>query len=214
MSNATAAPWPDHIRRKLVAILRGVTPDEVVDIGRKLVAAGIEAIEVPLNSPDPFVSIEKLVNDLPGGTLIGAGTVLQPEQVDRLAEAGGKLVVSPNCNTLVIRRSAQLGMVSMPGVFTPTEAFAALDAGATALKFFPAGQLGVSGISAVKAVLPKDAVIAAVGGVSDTNFADYWKAGCRAFGLGSSLYKPGMSADDVAEKAVAAVAAWDAIAVG
>lgn len=212
MSVFSAAPWPGHIRRKLVAILRGVSPEEVVGIGHGVVEAGIEAIEVPLNSPQPFDSIGKLVRELPETVLIGAGTVLQPEEVDRLSAVGGRLVVSPNCNTAVIRRSAELGMVSMPGVFTPTEAFAALDAGATALKFFPAGQLGTGGISAVKAVLPKDTVIAAVGGVSDANFADYWAAGCRAFGLGSSLYKPGMTAGDVAAKAVAAVAAWDDIA--
>lgn len=201
-------PWP-ALRRNLVAILRGLQPHEAEAIGDVLVEAGFEAIEVPLNSPDPFESIGRLAMRLPSSVLVGAGTVLSPDAVRRVADVGGRLMVSPNVDPAVIAAAAARNMVTMPGVFTPTEAFAALGAGASALKFFPASALGAGGIAAVRAVLPKDTVIGAVGGVSDADFAAYAKAGVTAFGLGSSLYKPGFTAAEVATRATAAVKAWD-----
>jgi 2-dehydro-3-deoxyphosphogalactonate aldolase len=205
-------PFP-KLRRRLVAILRGVKPDEALAIGAAVFEAGIEAIEVPLNSPDPFRSIEMLAKSLPKSALVGAGTVLTIGQVDALDRAGGKLLVSPNIDRPVMERAVHHGMVTMPGVFTPTEAFLALSLGASALKFFPAGALGTKGISAIKAVLPKDAIIGVVGGVSEKDFADYAKIGVSTFGLGSSLYTPGLTAEAVAGRALAAVAEWDAVFV-
>lgn len=204
------APWPD-LKRNLVAILRGVKPDEIVAIGNSLLEAGIEAIEVPLNSPDPFTSIGKLVDAMPASILVGAGTVVTPDEVDRLDAAGGRLLVSPNIDTDVMTRAGHYNMVTMPGVFTASEAFAALRLGASGLKFFPASALGASGIGAIRTVLPQGTVIGAVGGVSESDFAAFAGVGVRAFGLGSSLYKPGMSAGDVAARAQIAVAAWDAV---
>lgn len=204
-----STPWP-ALRRNLVAILRGVTPGEIEGIGAALFEAGIEAIEVPLNSPDPFTSIEALARQLPGA-LVGAGTVVRPDDVARLDAAGGRLLVSPNVDPQVLEKAAGFGMVTMPGVFTATEAFLAIHSGASALKFFPASVLGAAGISALKAVLPASMVVGAVGGVSDTDFADYAKAGVKAFGLGSSLYKPGMDRAEVARRAAVAVAAYDEV---
>lgn len=204
------APWPG-LRRGLVAILRGLTPDEAIDIASALVDAGFEAIEVPLNSPDPFVSIEKIAAKFGEEMLIGAGTVLTPSEVDRLADAGGRLLVSPNIDASVMRRAAERELVTMPGVFTASEAVSAIGLGASALKFFPASVLGPSGIKAICAVLPADAVVGAVGGVSNDDFAAYGKIGVRTFGLGSSLYAPGMDAGTVAERARSAIAAYDAV---
>ena len=206
-------PFP-KLRRNLVAILRGLGPDEALAIGTAVFEAGIEAIEVPLNSPDPFTSIERLAKALPVSALVGAGTVLTPQNVDNLHKAGGRLLVSPNIDRAVMERAETYGMVTMPGVFTPTEAFLALAFGASALKFFPASALGAKGISAIMAVLPKTTVVGAVGGVSDKDFADYGKIGVRTFGLGSSLFSPGMSVNAVHERAVAAVTAWDAVFAG
>ncbi|ESX22118.1 MULTISPECIES: 2-dehydro-3-deoxy-6-phosphogalactonate aldolase [unclassified Mesorhizobium] len=203
------APFP-KLKRGLVAILRGLKPSEAVAIGQALFDAGIEAIEVPLNSPEPFSSIASIVTALPKTALVGAGTVLTSADVDALAKAGGRLLVSPNIDADVMARAMHHGMVTMPGVFTPTEAFQAIRLGASALKFFPASVLGPSGISAMRAVLPADTVVGAVGGVSDKDFAGYKAAGVTAFGLGSSLFKPGMSVDEVATRARAAVTAWDA----
>lgn len=203
-------PFP-RLQRRLVAILRGVKPDEVLGIGAAVFEAGIHAIEVPLNSPDPFRSIELLAKSLPRQALVGAGTVLTASQVDDLHNAGGKLLVSPNIDAGVMQRANHHGMVTMPGVFTPTEAFLALSLGASALKFFPASALGAKGIAAIKAVLPKETVVGAVGGVSEKDFADYAKIGVSTFGLGSSLYAPGLTAEAVAGRAVAAVAEWDAV---
>ncbi|MEQ1951336.1 2-dehydro-3-deoxy-6-phosphogalactonate aldolase [Mesorhizobium sp. CN2-181] len=203
-------PFP-ALHRNLVAILRGLRPDEAAEVGAAVFEAGIEAIEVPLNSPDPFRSIETLVRGLPAAALIGAGTVLKAEEVDRLHGVGGRLLVSPNIDADVMRQAGKHGLVTMPGVFTPTEAFLALKLGASALKFFPASVLGAVGIAAIKAVLPADATVGVVGGVSDADFAAYAKVGVRTFGLGSSLYKPGMSPAAVGERAVAAVKAWDAV---
>ena len=203
-----SAHWPPF-KRNLVAILRGVKPDEIVAIGEALIEAGFEAIEIPLNSPHPFDSIHALAERAPDNVWIGAGTVLSPENVDRLHDCGGRLLVTPNVDPLVLARAAHHGMVSMPGVLSPTEALLALKSGASALKFFPASILGPSGISAVKAILPADCVVGAVGGVSEANFAEYMKVGVRTFGLGSSLYRPGFSAAEVAKRAAISVAAYD-----
>ena len=203
--------WP-KLRYPLVAILRGIRPEETEAIVAALIEAGFEAIEIPLNSPEPFVSIEKAAKLAPADVLIGAGTVLSVENVDRLNDVGGRLLVSPNVEPEVIRRAGVHGMVTMPGVFTPTEAFAAIHAGASALKFFPASVLGADGIKAICAVLPKDIPVGAVGGVSETDFATYRAAGVSCFGLGSSLYKAGFTAADVRERARRAVEAWDKIA--
>jgi 2-dehydro-3-deoxyphosphogalactonate aldolase len=208
-----AVPWP-RLARNLVAILRGVKPDEVEAIADALVDAGFSALEVPLNSPDPLESIARLARHLPPSVLVGAGTVLTPAMANAVADAGGRLMVSPNVDPAVIRAAAARGMVTMPGVFTPTEAFTALAAGASGLKIFPAAALGPAGIGAMMAVLPKEVVVGAVGGVADADFAAYAKVGVTAFGLGSSLYKPGFTAADVAARARAAVAAYDAMPPG
>lgn len=199
------------LKRGLVAILRGLTFQEVEPVVGLLIESGFEAIEIPLNSPAPFRSIERAAAMAHSSVLIGAGTVLKVEDVDRLADAGGRLLVSPNVDVHVLRRAGAHAMVTMPGVFSPTEALTALGAGASALKFFPASVLGPSGIKAISAVLPKDAVIGAVGGVSERDFAAYAKVGVRTFGLGSSLYAPGMAAEEVGARARAAVAAYDEI---
>jgi 2-dehydro-3-deoxyphosphogalactonate aldolase len=200
--------WPNP-KRSLVAILRGVRPDEAEGIVGTLIETGFELIEVPLNSPEPFVSIDKVAARFGRDALIGAGTVLTAADCARVADAGGKLMVSPNVDADVLSMAVARGMVTMPGVFTPTEAFLALRYGASALKFFPASVLGPSGISAQMAVLPKGTLVGAVGGVSDKNLADYARAGVRAFGLGSSLYRPGMTADEVRQTALASVRAYD-----
>lgn len=202
--------WP-KLRYPLVAILRGIRPDETEAVVSALIETGFEAIEIPLNSPEPFISIEKAVRLAPENVLIGAGTVLSVENVDRLNDVGGRLLVSPNVEPDVIRRAGKYGMATMPGVFTPTEAFSAIHAGASALKFFPASALGAEGIKAVCAVLPKDIPVGAVGGVSEADFATYVGAGVSCFGLGSSLYKTGFTAPDVRERAQRAIAAWDEI---
>lgn len=201
-------PFPE-MAYPLVAILRGVKPEETENVVANLIEAGLTAIEIPLNSPDPFRSIEIAARMAPINCLIGAGTVLTVEDVARLDSAGGKLMVSPNVEPEVIKAAAARGMVTLPGVFTPTEALAAARAGATGLKFFPANVLGPTGINAIRAVLPKDLLIAAVGGVSEANFAEYVDAGITAFGLGSSLYKPGMTADAVFERAKLTIKAYD-----
>ncbi|WP_445678727.1 2-dehydro-3-deoxy-6-phosphogalactonate aldolase [Radicibacter daui] len=204
----TTAAFPP-LRRGLVAILRGLQPDEAVAMAQVILEAGIEAIEVPLNSPDPFTSIRRIAAAMPPQVLVGAGTVLTAENVDRLAEAGGKLLVSPNIDQAVMERAAAHGMVTMPGVMTPTEAFLAIRLGASALKFFPANVLGPAGIAAMKAVLPTTTPVGAVGGVSEGDFAAYSKAGVSLFGLGSSLFKPGMTVAEVAKRARAAAEGWD-----
>jgi 2-dehydro-3-deoxyphosphogalactonate aldolase len=205
-----STPFPP-LKRNLVAILRGLEPDVAVATAQAVLDAGVAAIEVPLNSPDPFRSIEAIAAALGPKALVGAGTVLEPEQVDALHGAGGRLLVSPNVSPPVLERAGRHGMVTMPGVFTPSEAFLALKAGASALKFFPASVLGPSGIAAIRAVLPKDAVVGAVGGVSDADFAAYAAVGVRTFGLGSSLFKPGMAPEEVGRRAAAAAAAWDEV---
>ncbi len=196
--------------RSLIAILRGLTPPEAVPMGRALVAAGITVIEVPLNSPDPFASIRAMVDDLGAGATIGAGTVLSVEDVGRVREAGGRIVVSPNCDIEVIRATVEAGMESWPGVMTPTESFAALKAGATGIKIFPGSLVGPDGLRAMRAVLPKDSRVYAVGGAGPDNFAAWIAAGADGFGIGSALYKPGLSVEDVSERARTIVAAFDA----
>ncbi|ACB96440.1 2-dehydro-3-deoxy-6-phosphogalactonate aldolase [Beijerinckia indica] len=203
-------PWP-KLKRNLVAILRGIKPDEVEAIGMALFEAGFDAIEVPLNSPEPLESIARLLKLLPAHVLIGAGTVTEIEQVDALAAIGGRLMVSPNFDKRVLHRAASAGLVTMPGIFTATEAFAAIHHGASALKFFPASVLGPGGIGAIKTVLPKTTVVGAVGGVSEEHFGAYVAVGVTAFGLGSSLYKPNMTHEDVAQRARLAVAAYDQV---
>lgn len=205
----TRVPFP-KMQRPLVAILRGLKPTEAVAVVGTLIESGFTAIEIPLNSPDPFRSIEMAAKIAPADVLIGAGTVLTVEQVHSLDDAGGRLMVSPNVEPEVIAAASAKGMVTLPGVFTATEALAAAKAGATGLKFFPASVLGPSGINAMRAVLPPELVIAAVGGVSDANFGEYVDANILAFGLGSSLYKPGMTAEDVGERARLTISAYDA----
>jgi 2-dehydro-3-deoxyphosphogalactonate aldolase len=197
----------DH--RHIIAILRGITPSETLAVCDALVAAGITMIEVPLNSPDAFRSISDAAKAFDGRALIGAGTVLSRADVDRVAEVGGRFVVSPDTNAEVIAATIERGMTSYPGVFSPTDAFTAIRSGATGLKFFPAEILGPKGIKAMKAVLPPSIPLYAVGGANPDNFAEYFAAGCAGFGLGTYIYKPGMSATDVAAKAQAAVTAYD-----
>jgi len=191
----------------LIAIIRGVTAGEAARIGTALFDAGIRIIEVPLNSPGPLDSIERLSAELGERALVGAGTVLDPVQVADVKGAGGRLVVSPNTNVDVIAATAEAGLVSCPGYFTPSEAFAALGAGATALKLFPAEAASPKVVKAQRAVLPKDVPIVVVGGVTPDSMQDWLDAGADGFGLGSGLYKPGQSAEETQQKARAYVEA-------
>jgi len=193
----------------LVAILRGVRPDEVEAIGDALVTAGFTLIEVPLNSPDPFDSIARLARRFGGGdALIGAGTVLSTKDVARVGDAGGCMVISPNADTAVIAASVAAGMASLPGFFTPSEAFAAIGAGASALKLFPAEAASPAVLKAQRAVLPKAVPVLAVGGITPEGMAPWRAVGAGGFGLGSALYMPGMQAEEVGAAARRFVAAW------
>ena len=194
-------------RCPLIAILRGVKPDEVEAIGDALVEAGFTLIEVPMNSPEPLDSIGRLARRLEGRAVIGAGTVLRVSQVEEVRGAGGTMVITPNANTDVIAATAAAGMVSLPGVVTPTEAFAAIDAGATALKLFPAEGSSPNILKAMRAVLPKDMRLLPVGGVAPDTMGPWRDAGAAGFGLGSALYKPGLTAAQVGERARAFVSA-------
>ena len=198
------------IHRPLIAILRGLTPPEAEAIGGALIASGITRIEVPLNSPEPLKSIEILAKAFGGDAQIGAGTVIEAADVAQIEAAGGKLVVSPNTDAEVIGETVRRGMASYPGAFTPTECFAALRAGATGLKIFPADLMGPGGLRAIRAVLPPGAQVYLVGGVGRETFEAWIKASGDGFGIGSALYKPGLAAADVATRAQAMVSAYDA----
>lgn len=199
-----------HIaHRKLIAILRGVRPEEAVDVAAALIKAGVTMIEVPLNSPYPLTSIKNLTEAFGDTAVLGAGTVLSPDDVAAVADAGGKLIVSPDCNPAVIDKTKSLGLLSYPGVFTASEAFTALRHGADGLKLFPSFALGSSGLSALRAVLPAGTEVFAVGGVGPKNFGEWRNAGADGFGIGTAIYQPGDSPDDVAAKARALVSAYD-----
>lgn len=195
--------------RNIVAILRGITPADAVSVAGALIEAGINKIEVPLNSPDPLVSISAIVKEFSDKALIGAGTVLSVKDVADVQRIGGKLIVSPNVNADVIRATKAAGLLSYPGVMTPSECFTALDAGADGLKFFPGFLLGPKGLQAVKAVLPAQIEVLAVGGAGPDNFAEWFAAGASGFGIGSAIYKPNDSVEDVAQKAKGIVESYD-----
>ena len=195
--------------RKLIAILRGITPNEAEAVTGALIENDITHIEVPLNSPDVFTSIGLMAKRFSDVAVIGAGTVTRPDDVDRVMQAGGTFIVSPNCNPRVIQRTKALGMSSYPGVFTATECFDALEYGADALKIFPASVMGTSGVAALRAVLPRELDMYAVGGVDTDNLSSWRSAGITGFGIGSSLYKPGKALEDIALKAKELVVAYD-----
>ncbi|WP_134499756.1 2-dehydro-3-deoxy-6-phosphogalactonate aldolase [Microvirga pakistanensis] len=192
----------------LVAILRGLRPETAETIGLALVEAGFRIIEVPLNSPDPFRSIETLAKRLPGDVLVGAGTVLEAEQVDGVRDVGGKLIVMPHADLEVIRRAKEHRMICTPGVATPTEAFAALKAGADAIKIFPAESIPPAVVKAWRAVLPKEAIVLPVGGIKPDTMKPYVDAGANGFGLGSALFTPAMTVGEIARNARAFASAW------
>jgi len=194
----------------LIAILRGVKPDEVEAIGDALVEAGFTILEVPMNSPDPLDSIARLARRLEGRAVVGAGTVLRVEDVEAVGAAGGTLIIAPNANVRLIAAAADKGYVALPGIATPTEAFAALDAGAAALKLFPAEAASPAVLKAMRAILPKDTRVLPVGGIAPELMADWRKAGAAGFGLGSALFAPGMTAADVGARAKTFIETWNA----
>ncbi len=191
----------------LIAILRGLRPQEAVDVASALHDAGFRIVEVPLNSPSPLASIERIVARFGERLLIGAGTVLEVDAVSAVAAAGAHLIVSPNLDAAVVRAAKERGLTSIPGVATPSEAFAALAAGADAIKLFPAEMIGPAVLRSMRAVLPKEARLIPVGGITPANIPAYREAGADAFGIGSALFKPGMSVAEVADGAVAFAAA-------
>lgn len=195
--------------RNLIAILRGVTVDQIENIVEVLLSEGITKIEVPLNSPDPLETIELMINKFKGQGVFGAGTVLNLKDVSALNKIGADLIVSPNCNVDVIKATKAYGLLSYPGVMTPSECFEALDAGADGLKFFPGNLIGPSGLKAIRAVLPIDVECFAVGGAHEGNFEQWMHAGATGFGIGSALYKAGDSAQIVQEKAKNIIKAFD-----
>ena len=196
-------------RRPLIAILRGITPLEAESVSDVIIEAGISIIEVPLNSPQPFETIERMVKFHGANGVFGAGTVLKEYDVYRVQEVGGQIIVSPNLNTLVIKKTKELNMYSIPGVFTATECFDALDSGADALKFFPASLLKEENFKALNAVLPENTISIAVGGISENTFPSWLKVNINGFGLGSNLYKPGMLVEEIKLKAENIVKFYD-----
>ncbi len=195
--------------RQIIAILRGITSDEAAEATKILMSAGIDKIEVPLNSPKPFDTIKIMLKVAAGNALIGAGTVLRPEDVQKVASLGGKLIVSPDCYPAVIKKTAALKLQSWPGVMTPTEAFQAIRLGATGLKLFPGNLIGPAGLKAFRAVVPKSVPLFAVGGAGPDNFAEWHQAGADGFGIGTALYKPGMALSDLEKNAQTIVSAYD-----
>lgn len=195
----------------LIAVLRGITPEEIPTIAAVLVEAGFRVLEVPLNSPRPFQSIRALASAAGGRCLVGAGTVLAIDDVARVRTAGGRLVVMPHADVAIVRAAKHEGMICVPGVATPTEAFAALAAGADGLKMFPADQLPPAALKAWRAVLPAEALVFAVGGIKPETMAPYWAAGADGFGTGSNLYRPGAAPDEVRAVAAAYAAAFRAL---
>jgi 2-dehydro-3-deoxyphosphogalactonate aldolase len=198
----------------LIAILRGLKPENAEAVGHALVEVGFRIIEVPLNSPDPFRSIERLAKTMPGNVLVGAGTVLDPEQVNGIRDVGGKLIVMPHADLDVIKRAKEQELICTPGVATPTEAFAALKAGADAIKIFPAEAVPPAVVKAWRAVLPKDTVVLPVGGIKPDNMKPYVEAGANGFGLGSALFTPAMPVEEIGRKARDFAAAWQALRAG
>jgi len=192
----------------LIAILRGIRPNEVVGVGGQLYSAGFRVLEVPLNSPDPFESIKKLRHVLPMDCVVGAGTVYQAAQVENVRAAGGQLIVMPHSDGAIIAAAMSASLHVIPGVATPTEAFAAFGAGATLLKFFPADHLGPTALKAWRSVLPREIGLIPVGGIHPENLRTFLDVGATAFGVGSTLYKPGMTPQDVALRGAEFIAAW------
>ena len=196
-------------RRPLIAILRGITPLEAESVSDVLIEAGIKIIEVPLNSPRPYETIERMAKFHGDNGIFGAGTVLKEDEVSMVADAGGNIIVSPNSNPLIIKKTKELNLLSFPGVFTATECFQALDAGADGLKFFPASLLKPENFKALSAVLPDNIISVAVGGIDEINFSSWIEVKITGFGLGSNLYKPGMLLDDIQAKAEKIVKTYD-----
>ncbi|MCV6604039.1 MAG: 2-dehydro-3-deoxy-6-phosphogalactonate aldolase [Porticoccaceae bacterium] len=200
---------PDQLLQQhpIIAILRGIQPSEILDVADILVAEGIRVIEVPLNSPDPYTSIQLLCERYGHNCLCGAGTVVTAEQVDKVHQAGGKLVVAPNTDTAVIKRSLELGMIPTPGFQTPSEAYQAIHAGATYLKMFPAVNIGLGYFKSISTILPREVKVVATGGINPDNLGQWLQAGVAGLGIGGDLYKPGVSLEDLKQKAQALVAA-------
>ena len=205
-------PWLDRL--PLVAILRGVLPEEVVGVGRALVDAGFAIIEVPLNSPRPLESVRRLHDAFGDDALIGAGTVMTAAQVRDVADAGGRVIVMPHGDAEVVRAAKAAGLACMPGIATPTEGFAALANGADALKLFPAEMLAPAVLRAMRSVFPGETRILPVGGITPDTMAEYVAAGASGFGLGSALYRKGQDAESVGANARAFVAAWQELRAG
>lgn len=207
--------WQEALRTlPLVAILRGIRPDEALGVGEMIVQAGFKILEVPLNSPDPFDSIKAMASAFKDRAIVGAGTVLNVADVETLKAVGGQICISPNTNTDVIRRAKALGLISFPAFFTATEAFAAIDAGADALKLFPAELAGTAGLKALKAVLPKSLPVFPVGGITADNMGSYVEVGAAGFGIGTAVFKPGDTPEIVYKKAKAFVDGWAKIHPG